>query len=143
MPSDATSDNYYTPGTRLAQNNWSSGTLIDLRTEDERGGHSIANHVGKTEAYLLNVVHQQALSTTRRGELAEGLREGSFPSLESANKLVSSTLSQNPDKVAAVAAAFRRGNKPMRYSIDRRELKHMLPMSGRELIFEKQTESGL
>lgn len=106
VPSDATSDNYYTPGAQLAQNNWSSGTLIDLRAEDERGGHSIANHVGKSEAYLLNVVHQQALSTTRRGELAEGLREGSFPSLESANKLVSSTLSQNPDKVAAVAAGF-------------------------------------
>lgn len=92
VPSDATSDNYYTPGAQLAQNNWSSGTLIDLRAEDERGGHSIANHVGKSEAYLLNVVHQQALSTTRRGELAEGLREGSCPSLESANKLVSSTL---------------------------------------------------
>jgi hypothetical protein len=100
--SDATPYNYYKPGAQLAQNDRSSGYPVDLQEERRLGGHTIENHIGKSEPYLLNLVQQQALSTTRRGEYAEGLREGSFSSLEAANKLVNSTIAQNETKVDLV-----------------------------------------
>jgi hypothetical protein len=43
-----------------------------------------------------------AASYARRNGWADGLREGSFPSLEAANKLVNSTIARNPDKVDKV-----------------------------------------
>ncbi len=102
--SDITPDNYYKPGTRLAQNDRTSGYPVDLHEEEQRGGHAIADHVAKSDGYLLNTVHQQALSSLRRGDYAEGLKEGSFTSIEAANKLVNSTIAQNAGKVQAVAS---------------------------------------
>jgi Bacterial CdiA-CT RNAse A domain len=102
--SDVTPDNYDKPGTRLAQNDRTSGRPVDLREEEQRGGHAIADHVAKSEGYLLNTVHQQALSSLRRGDYAEGLKEGSFTSIEAANKLVNSTIARNAGKVQAVAS---------------------------------------
>jgi hypothetical protein len=106
MVSDAKPDNYFKPGAQLAQNDRPSGYPVDLQEERQLGGHAIENHVAKSEEYLLNLVQQQALSTTRRGEFADGLREGSFTSLEAANKLVNSTISENSAKVAAVVSGM-------------------------------------
>jgi hypothetical protein len=92
--SDATPYNYYKPGAQLAQNDGTSGYPVDLRQEDQLGGHTIGEHVAKSDNYLLARVRREALEAERSG-WAEGLRVGSFPSLESANKLVNSTLVDN------------------------------------------------
>jgi hypothetical protein len=74
-----------------------------LSEEEQFGGHTIAQHVGKSEDYLLSLISDEEVAAQRHGDLAEGLREGSFPSLEAANKLVNSTVAVNQDTVDLVA----------------------------------------
>ena len=81
-----------------------SGYPIDLLEEEQLGGHTISQHVGKSEAYLLSLISDEEVAAERHGDLAEGLREGSFPSLEAANKLVNSTLAENQDQVDLVTS---------------------------------------
>jgi len=82
------------------------GYPIDLQEEEARGGHTLGAHVGRSESSLLSEIRQIALSAGEGAELADGLREGSFPSVEAANKLVNSTVAQNQDKVALVTAGL-------------------------------------
>jgi hypothetical protein len=82
------------------------GYPIDLQEEEARGGHTIGAHVGRSESSLLSEIRQTALSAGQGVDLVGGLREGSFPSVEAANKLVNSTVAQNQDKVALVAAGL-------------------------------------
>jgi hypothetical protein len=90
-------------GPNLAQEPGRPGLPIDLLDEEARGGHAIAEHVGKTQAFLLEGVREAALAVALGGfEVKGGLRSGSFPSLEAANKLVNATVSQNPEKVGVV-----------------------------------------
>ena len=100
--SDAIPDNLIKPGARLAQNDRLSGRPIDLLEERQQGGHTIERHVGRSHESLLREVREQAQDTQRRGDFAAGLREGSFPSLDAANKLVNSTLAENPTLVGQV-----------------------------------------
>jgi len=89
---------------QIAQGPGRPGYPIDL-TEHEaaRGiGHTIRDHVGKSEQYLLSVVTDIAQRAERLGDLAGELSEGSFPSLEAANKLVSATVAENQTKVDSV-----------------------------------------
>ena len=70
--------------------------------EEGAGGHSFEKHIGKTDEYLLNRVR-----TERFDSLFESFgleRAGSFSSVQAANKLVSSTLSQNSALVEQVAS---------------------------------------
>ena len=90
--------------TRLAQGDRLQGYSVDLREEEARGGHTIREHVAKSEDYLLNRVREWQVSATRKGDLAQGLAVGSFPSLDSATRLVNSTLAQNPASLAPVAS---------------------------------------
>jgi hypothetical protein len=69
--------------------------------------HAIRDHVGKSDNYLINVIKANqwdfgAFQTWRSAE-------GSFASLESANKLVSATISQNIDLVKQVQDGEVRG----------------------------------
>jgi hypothetical protein len=92
------------PTIQVAQAPGRPGYPIDL-TEDEapRGiGHTIRDHVGKSEGYLLTGVREAAAHAKEQGDIFEGLKEGSFPSLEAANKLVSAAISQNQTKVDLV-----------------------------------------
>ncbi len=89
-------------GAQVAAGTGRPGYPIDLLEEEAQGGHTIAQHVGKSEDYLLSLISNEELAAQRHGDLAQGLREGSFPSLEAANKLVNSTVSENPDKVDLV-----------------------------------------
>jgi hypothetical protein len=84
---------------------------VDLREEDVRGGHTIRDHVAKSPDYLLNEVRREQVETTKTRNFAEGLAEGSFTSLDSATRLVNSTLAQNRplvDQVASGAVPVRR-----------------------------------
>ena len=79
-----------------------NGRPIDLLEEEAQGGHTIAKHVGKSEAFLFNRLETEIY---RIGPVSVGLqRAGSFPSLEAANKLVNSTIAENSDIVAKVAS---------------------------------------
>lgn len=78
------------------------GYPVDLLEERELGGHTIERHVGRSSESLLNDVRQAQRYAKETGS-SEELRSGSFSSLQSANKLVNSTLSQNADKVDNVA----------------------------------------
>jgi len=74
----------------LAQADRSVSYRIDLHEHEGRNGaHSISEHVGRSDAYLLARVRgERGLTLVRK-------RAGSFPSVEAANKLVSATLSSD------------------------------------------------
>lgn len=80
----------------------SEGSPVDLLEERELGGHAVERHVGRSDTSLLNAVDGAVDYARRNGDSTEGLRESSFPSLEAANKLVNSTLSQNRDRLERV-----------------------------------------
>lgn len=77
----------------------------DLAAHEAIGGHTIATHVGKSEAFLLRSVARPRL----RLPIASLFRwrHGSFPSLEAAQKLTNSNLAQNSDIVFEVSIGKR------------------------------------
>ena len=79
--------------------------IQDLVEHEDKGGHTIALHVGKSEEFLLRAVSVDQFqswffSTFRK-------RHGSFPSLQAAQRLTNSNLSQNADIVNEVATGRR------------------------------------
>jgi hypothetical protein len=54
-------------GSDLAQGPGRSGYPIDLQEEEARGGHAIAEHVGKSEAFLLEGVREAARALATGG----------------------------------------------------------------------------
>ena len=74
---------------------------VDLKQEEVRGGHTIRDHVGKTDTDLLGVVER---SVTRTPFVTIAKKsQSSFDSVEAANDFVNRLLEQNTDKVDAVA----------------------------------------
>lgn len=74
----------------------------DLSVHEAGGGHTIALHVGKSEAFLIGSV-----STPRGRTLFVSQyrwRHGTFPSLEAAENLTNSNLARNLDVVNEVAS---------------------------------------
>jgi hypothetical protein len=72
-----------------------------LEDEEARGGHTISEHVSKSPDQLIrdmNITRTEGLFVTTAMK-----RNGSFPSIEAANKLINSTLSQNQIAVDLVA----------------------------------------
>jgi hypothetical protein len=75
---------------QLAQAGEPTSYRVDVREHEGRnGGHTIAEHVARPDAYLLARVRGE------RGPVAVRKRAGSFPSVEAANKLASATLSSD------------------------------------------------
>jgi hypothetical protein len=79
-----------------------AGRPVDLLGEEERDGHTIAEHVGKSEQWMLNDARSNAESAIRKGDYFDDFRSGSFTSLEAANKLVNATIAANQGKVDRV-----------------------------------------
>ena len=96
--------------TELAQGEPLRGYRIDLGQEEARGGHTIAEHVGKSPGYLTDRVRREAARIMDRGDLFSGLSIGSFTSLQSATRLVNATLSRNPAEVGSVASGAQRAD---------------------------------
>jgi hypothetical protein len=78
------------------------GRPVDLLTEQDRGGHAVADHVRKSDQWLFNDVRSQAESAIRKGDYFDDFRSGSFTSLEAANKLVNATIAANQGMVDRV-----------------------------------------
>jgi SPP1 gp7 family putative phage head morphogenesis protein len=80
--------------------------LQDLLEHEAMGGHTVTLHVGKSETFLLRVVRTDQAQGIFESQFRR--RHGSFPSLQAAQRLTSSNLSQNALKVNAVATGQRR-----------------------------------
>jgi len=104
------------PGARYAQGDPLQGYPVDLREEERLGGHAIEGHVGKSQEFLLGRVRREALDAERDG-YAEGIKVGSFSSLEAANKLVNATVAQNAGLVDRVTSG-RSGRETLNASFD-------------------------
>ncbi len=76
-----------------------AGEPVDLLEQEQRGGHAISEHADRTYDYLKARVRDGARSTLERGDTFDGLSVGSFTSVQSANRLVNSTISANQNKV--------------------------------------------
>ncbi|MBI2713633.1 MAG: hypothetical protein HYX37_04165 [Rhizobiales bacterium] len=103
--SDATPYNYYKPGAQLAQNEPQKQYSVNLAEEERRGGHTLRDHVGKTDEELMAVMRTDRGDAGIFGYVRQ--RQGSFESQESANDFVNRTLEQNKSLVDEVAS----GNK--------------------------------
>jgi CDI toxin RNase A-like protein len=101
--SDATPDNTWKPGARYAQGDRLQGFPTDLRENQ----HVLEQHV-RSRNYVLQRAQEIADAAARKGDRFVGLvPAGSFSSLESATKLVNSTLAQNQAIVDQVARGTR------------------------------------
>ena len=76
-----------------------AGEPVDLLEQEQRGGHPISEHAGMTYDYLKSRSRDEARRTLERGDYFEGQSVGSFTSVQSANRLVNSTISDNQDKI--------------------------------------------
>jgi hypothetical protein len=96
--------------------------IIELQNEGKDGKHAIDEHVGKSDEYLLNRIQSSRIHGLF---VAAGLQAaGTFPSLDAANKLVSSTLADSETEIAKYLASNR--NSPL--AID----KYFASPTGRE-----------
>lgn len=77
---------------------------VDLRLEEGyEDGHTIREHVARSEAYMLARVRGETYNIS--GVLVVGLRSsGSFSSIQAANALVNATLARNAGIVESVAS---------------------------------------
>jgi hypothetical protein len=76
-----------------------AGEPVDLLEQEQRGGHAISEHVGRTYDDLPSRARENAQNILDRGDDFRGARVGSFTSVQSANRLVNSTISDNQDKI--------------------------------------------
>jgi hypothetical protein len=90
--------------TRLAQADRPGGFPVDLLEEERRGGHTIERHVGRSPESLMALVR----TGVYRGVFYTMAikRDGSFPSLMAATKLVNATLARNQVIVDRVATGL-------------------------------------
>ena len=77
----------------VAQTSPPQNYSVDLYEEERRGGHTIANHVGKSRQSLLDRLLRTNLPAGSR--IYYMFRNGSFPSIEAASRLVNATLARN------------------------------------------------
>ena len=106
--SDVTPYNYYKPGAQLAQNDTQRNYSVDLAAEEQRGGHTLRDHVGKTDEELMAVMRNDRGDTGIFGYVRQ--RQGTFESRESANDFVNRTLEQNKSAVDEVAVGNKDGD---------------------------------
>jgi hypothetical protein len=86
-------DETHVDGVQLA------GDPVDLLEQEQRGGHAIGEHAGRTYDYLKSRARENAQNILDRGDDFRGASVGSFTSVQSANRLVNSTISDNQDKI--------------------------------------------
>jgi hypothetical protein len=91
--SELTPDDSSVDGVQLA------GDPVDLLEQEQRGGHAVSEHAGRTYDFLKSRARDNAQKTLERGDYFDGFSVGSFTSVQSANRLVNSTISDNQDKI--------------------------------------------
>ena len=96
---DVSGSSELTPGDTSVDGVQLAGEPLDLLEQEQRGGHAISEHAGMTYDYLKSRARDEARRTLERGDYFEGQSVGSFTSVQSANRLVNSTISDNQDKI--------------------------------------------
>jgi Bacterial CdiA-CT RNAse A domain len=96
---DANESSEPAPGDASVDGVQLAGEPVDLLEQEQRGGHTISEHAGMTYDYLKSRARDEARRTLERGDYFDGFSVGSFTSVQSANRLVNSTISTNQDKV--------------------------------------------
>jgi hypothetical protein len=99
--SDVAPGNFFKPGTRIAQAETSGRYSVNLNEEEQYGGHTKRDHVGKTSLELIEVLRRRRIDYLTHSLI--GKRQGSFESYEAANDFVNRTLGQNRNVVDLVA----------------------------------------
>jgi hypothetical protein len=81
---------------------------VNLQEEEARGGHTLRDHVGKTDAYLIGLMNADYKRTISGNLEITEFRdaEGSFATLEQANDHVNQLLKRERDKVEQVATGM-------------------------------------
>jgi hypothetical protein len=87
---------------RLAQANGQRRYAVNLDEEEVDGGHTLRDHVGKTDEYLLGEVNKVRFSTANEDYGYK--QEGTFLSKEAANDFVNRVLENNKELVDRVAS---------------------------------------
>jgi hypothetical protein len=79
---------------------------VNLQEEEDRGGHTLRDHVGKTDSYLIGVMNADYKRTVSGNLEITEFRdaEGSFATREQANDHVNQLLKLERDKVDQVAS---------------------------------------
>jgi hypothetical protein len=82
---------------------------VNLQEEEDRGGHTLRDHVGKTDAYLIGVMNADYKRFTSGNLEITEFRdaEGSFATREQANDHVNQLLKLEHDKVDQVATGMK------------------------------------
>jgi hypothetical protein len=96
---DVSGTSELTPGDTSVEGVQLAGEPVDLLEQEQRGGHAISEHAGMTYDYLKSRSRDEARRTLERGDYFDGFSVGSFTSVQSANRLVNSTISANQDKI--------------------------------------------
>jgi HK97 family phage portal protein len=101
--SDATPDNYWLPGSQLAQVDGDDRYRVDLLEEEGRGGHTYKQHVAKSELSLQERVRQSIAADPDPER--HHIRSGSFTSMAAAQRLVNATLSSPTNRATVDSVA--------------------------------------
>ena len=106
--SDANPDDFWTPGSVLAQNDPvdpAAPATVDLREDEALGGHTISRHVARPDNELLENVRRDIY----RGLLVTIARkqQGSYLSIEDANHFTNRVLEENEASVRDVVSGNR------------------------------------
>jgi hypothetical protein len=106
-PSDTRTDagNLSDSIVKVAADNSERRYSVDLREEEARGGHTLRDHVGKTDDYLIGVMNSDYKRFQSGNLEITEFRdaEGSFATREQANDHVNQLLKLESDKVDQVA----------------------------------------
>jgi hypothetical protein len=97
--SDVSGSSELAPGDTGVEGEQLAGDPVDLLEQEQHGGHAISEHAGMTYDYLKSRARDGARRTLERGDYFDGFSVGSFTSIQSANRLVNSTISENQDKI--------------------------------------------
>jgi hypothetical protein len=97
-----TPDNTWRLGAQFAQDERQRRYSVSLREEEGRGGHTVRNHVGKSDDELLATLTQRRFNFFTVSGV--GKRLGTFESIETGNDFVNRTLERNKPIVDLVAS---------------------------------------
>ena len=108
VSSGTDSENFSDSVVKIAADDSERRYSVDLREEEARGGHTLRDHVGKTDAYLIGLMNADYERSTSGNLEITRFRdaEGSFATREQANDHVNQLLKLERDKVDQVATGM-------------------------------------
>jgi hypothetical protein len=109
VSSGTDSENFPDSIVKIAADDTDRRYSVNLQEEEARGGHTLRDHVGKTDAYLIGLMNADYERSTSGNLEITRFRdaEGSFATREQANDYVNQLLKLERDKVDQVATGVK------------------------------------